>query len=710
MDDTGRKIKKSFVKQRDRSDCGVACLLSIIRYHGGEGCMENLRQASGTTTEGTTMLGLYTAAGEWGLEAEGLKGDPEALKSIEGTSILHVCTADRLLHYVVCYGYDGYHFIIGDPAAGVSKCPPDKLTRIWHSKCLLLLKPGVSFKKASRTATRKSWLSLLQKKDHSILGVIGLTGLAASVLGMGLTVFSQLLIDRILPEGDKKKLITGIAFVFLLLIVRALISCIRSHLANIQNRDFNNRLMAGFFDKLIHLPRSFFNSRRTGELVARMEDSQRIQAVIAHIFSDLVNEGFVVLASLCLMFWYSIPVGFVSLTSLPLYWLLACATDRRIETCQHEVMAAHARKTANYVSTIRGIDEIKVNNRECHFSLLNRLIYGVFQDKIFMLGKLGISIQLMTDLISLLTTTVTLTVSAFMVLHRQLSLGELAAIISVSAGLYPAAGNIAFSNIRLRGAGAAFDRMSEFAEIAPEYDNRHSEVNDIVPLFSDLKARNLSFSYPGRKTIIRDLSLDIRKGEISVLTGESGCGKTTFLNLLQQFYRPCKGSLLVNAIPLEEISPIHWRSMIGVVPQEISFFNGNILCNISLSNVTGEWERAQAFCGENGFDPFFTLFPAGYETLLGEEGISLSGGQKQLLAFARALYKQPQLLLLDEPTSSMDGKTEKFVIETLRKIRHRMGILIISHRSSMTSLADALYILEKGITKLAGMPAVQENP
>ncbi len=325
-------MRKTFVPQIDRSDCGVASLLSILKYYGADGNLEELREISGTTTEGTTMLGLFQAASAKGFIAEGLEGNIEGLKELRSACILHVLTEDQLLHYQVCYGYNGRHFLIGDPASNVQKVRPEELKLIWKSGYLLSLKPGPEFQKSSESHLKKfNWFRGILKPDISILIMISILGLLISVLGIGLTVFTQQMIDEILPAENRYRLFTTLIFISLLLIVKVVLTYIHGHFSNIQNHDFNNRLIRGFYGILLFLPKKFFISRRTGELVARLEDTMRVQTVISYFCNEIFNDIVIILASLGLIFYYSVIIGGISLISFPLYFATATFLSKKIE-------------------------------------------------------------------------------------------------------------------------------------------------------------------------------------------------------------------------------------------------------------------------------------------------------------------------------------------------------------------------------------------
>ncbi|MCP9766788.1 ATP-binding cassette domain-containing protein [Lacihabitans sp. LS3-19] len=190
----------------------------------------------------------------------------------------------------------------------------------------------------------------------------------------------------------------------------------------------------------------------------------------------------------------------------------------------------------------------------------------------------------------------------------------------------------------------------------------------------------------------------MEKGKVTALLGEIGSGKSILLSILQRFYSIEKGEVLLDGCSIYDIPLSGWRGRLGVVEQDIKIFNGFLLENIVLGNLAEEANKAITFCKEYGFDTYFSKMPQGYMTIVGEEGINLSGGQKQLIALARALYKNPEILLLDEPTAAMDKKTESFVMNLLMKIKAEKMILLVSHRDSIEVFADRIFVLEKGNT------------
>lgn len=695
-----KQIEKSLSLQHDQSDCGVACLLSVIRFYGGNHSLEKLRELSGTSRQGTTLLGLYQAANQLGFKAEGCEADIQALIDHKQPVILHVLIENKLQHYVVCYAYDeklGFH--IGDPAKGTYFLSKEELDKIWVSKTCLTLKPDENFVKETEVKqSRRKWFLALLEEDYKLLWISVLLGVFVAGLGMAMAVFSQKLIDDILPSKNINKLITGIALLTILLLARVGFSVLREFFLIRQSKDFNNRINKQFFSSLLHLPKPFFDTRKIGELVARLNDTQRIQRVIKHLAGNLVIDVLVSTVSLVFLFAYSWKTGIIALVSLPIYFYIIYRSNQRIIRTQKEVMQAYALSESYYISSMQGIATIKNNNRQSVFGKANELIFGNLQDKFLDLGKINIHLSWQSGLASVIFLIGILIYTSLAVFDKQLQLGELMAILGISGSLLPAVANLALVSIPINEAKIAFNRMFEFASMEKEKTEGHHLEN-----IDSITVSALSFRFAGKSQLFSKVSFRIEKGILAVMTGESGSGKSTLGQILQRFYPFEEGKITVNdQYNLTDLHLGSYRDLLGVVPQDITIFSGNVVDNIVLGKPDTP-ENLMAFFQNYGFDKYFDLFPQGLATLLGEEGINLSGGQKQLIGFARALYKKPQILILDEATASMDRKTEKFVLQLLQKIKHECAVFFISHRlHSAKEIADIIYVLDQKTITVSG--------
>jgi ATP-binding cassette subfamily B protein len=690
-----KHIEKTHALQLDQSDCGVACLISIIQFYGGTNSIEKLRELSGTSKQGTTMLGLYQAANKIGFSAEGCEADIQALIDHKQPVILHVVIENKLQHYVVCYEYDeSKGFLIGDPGKGIYYLNRAALNEIWISKSCLTLEPNEFFIKATvaKNAQRKWFINLL-KEDYNLLWISVLLGVFVAALGMAMSLFSQKLIDDILPSHNLNKLVSGIALLGVLLLARVGLTVLREFFLLQQSKDFNNRINNQFFNSLLHLPKPFFDTRKIGELVARLNDTQRVQSVIKMLASNLVIDVLVAIISMIFLFGYSWKLGLIMLLSLPIYFYIIYRSNSKIINSQKEVMQSYAFNESNYINTIQGIATIKNDNKQSVFSKANELIFANFQEKILSLGKIKITLSWQSGMASVFFLTGVLIYTSLQVFNKEIKLGELMAILGIVGSLLPSIANLALIAIPINEAKIAFNRMYEFASIEKEDGIQFTILNSI-------DIQNLSFRFAGRSELFSNININIQKGTFTAIVGESGSGKSTLGQILQRFYTFENGHIIVNGqYQLSDIELGSYRNMIGVIPQEITIFNGNVIDNILLGQ-TDSAENITFFLTDYGFDTYFNQFPQGLATILGEEGINLSGGQKQIIALARVLYKKSQFLILDEATAAMDRNTENFTISILEKIKPHCAIFFISHRlNALKKIADTIYVLnDKTIT------------
>lgn len=694
-----RLYSKTHTLQLDQSDCGVACLSSIIKYYGGEISLEKLRELSGTTSQGTTLLGLYQAANQLGFKAQGNELDIKTLVDLKKPLILHVEIQDNIQHYLVCYEYKNNKFIIGDPARGIVNYTKKEVEKIWKSKTCLTLSPTSKLKHmVNSKKSKKGWLLNLLKEDYHLLSISVIIGIAIGFLGMSMSIYSQKLIDDILPSQNTQQLIISIVILTLLLFARVGLSALREFLLISQTKDFNNRIIDKFYDSLLYLPKPFFDTREISELVARLNDTNRIQKVIKHVANNFVIDGLIVIISLGFLLRYSWEIGLIALLSLPIYFIIIYRFNKKIIAAQKDVMQSYAYSESNYISTMNGIAEIKNFNKQSIFKKINQYIYGNFQSKIFNLSKINIRLSLLSGILSVIFVIYILSIAAFEVYQKIMTLGELMAILGIIGLIIPSITNLALIAIPINEAKIALNRMFEFATSEKEKAGRIS-----IKKFEFIELKDISFRFAGRKPLLRSVNIKVKKGRLVAIIGESGCGKSTISQILQKFYIYKKGNIIVNnEFELEDILTKDWRNIIGVIPQEIYIFSGNIIDNI-LVDIEDTSENVAEFCQKYGFDQFISKFPQGYLTQVGDQGVNLSGGQKQIIALARALYKNPQFLILDEPTSAMDRNTEKFTLKLLSELKKNMAILLITHRlQSLKKNFNTIYILENGKISVKG--------
>jgi ATP-binding cassette, subfamily C, bacteriocin exporter len=698
-----KHIRKTFFLQHDYADCGVACLLSLTRYYGGDSNIEQLRNVSGTSKTGTTLLGLLHAAQKTGFQAAGCQADWETMIAHPEPLILHVHINNYLQHYIVYYGQimrgTQTMFVIGDPGKGILLMSAEELQEIWKSKYCLTLKPDKYFEKSADIHQKKrTWFKQLVKEDYPLLLISVFLGILIALLGATMMIFSQRLIDHILPDRDFKKLYLSAALVFLLLLMKEGAAVMRSHFLISQSKRFNLRIVDSFFRRLLRLPATFFDTRKIGEFSARLSDTSRIQKVISQLIGNTIIDGLVTLVTLSLLFIYSWQVPVICIITLPFYYLLIYRFNRPILSQQRNIMSNYAQAESNYISTFQGIDHIKNYDKHVLFAGRNRNVYETYQESVLVLGKTQIRLTFLANVFGVVFLMSILIFCSWGVLHGTMKAGILIAILGMCSSLLNSVANLALVTIPFNEAKIAFNRMFEYAGMDTEND-----AGIAIDQLAVIAVKHISFRFPGRTELLKDISLQVKKGEIIALMGENGCGKSTFGKILQKRYQVEKGEILVNDIPLDNISLSSWRKKIAVVEQQVHIFNGNVLENIAFEDADKHPQQVQAFIQRYNFAPFLESLPQSYMTLLGEAGVNLSGGQKQIIAFARALYHRPELLILDETNAALDRDSQQFLLNLLLQLKKEMAIIFITHRLHvLKSVCDKIYIMENGVIERSG--------
>ncbi len=512
-----KKYNKIFVLQHGEYTCGLACLSMIVKYYGGNINQEDIRYMSGTSIQGTSLLGLYQTANNLGLVANGYESDISTLKVIKSPVILHVVRENNQQHYIVCFEFDGSRFIIGDPSWGILYMSENELDVIWKSKVLLKVDFTEKFiKSSSEKKEKKQWINNILKEDRPILLVSLILGIIVSILSLTTALFSQKLIDNWIPANNMGKLMLGVTLFFILLFFRSFLDYFKRIFMVKQSKDLNMRLVDSFFSKILYLPKAFFDSTKTGEIISRMNDSRRIQQTVSFIVGSVIIEILILCFSVIFLFIYSWEIAVIAFVCVTLFIVLLLIYNKKIVDGQKNVMISYAATEGIMIDILQGVNDIKLINKQGIFKHVISNFYRLSQDSAYKLGIIGAKYGLLIQLVSLFTVGIIIVLGVTQVLNEQLKIGELMAIITVGGIIVNSFASLSTVNIQLQEARVAFDRFYDFlkidTEFSPQEEQGLSEIkNKTNNVDANLMVEHLSFRFAGRKKLFENLSLDVKK-------------------------------------------------------------------------------------------------------------------------------------------------------------------------------------------------------
>lgn len=683
------------VKQRDITDCGAACLTSIASYYKVDLPLARIRQYAGTDKKGTNVLGLIEASEKIGFTARGVRADWDSLFKIPVPAIAHIVVKGILTHYVVILKATKKYIKIMDPADGeIHKMSHDEFKDQWTG-VLVLLAPGERFR--VRDEKEKLWTRLLHlvKPSKSILIQALVGALVYSVLGLSVSIYVGRLVDNVIPGGNSN-LLNLLGIVMLVIIVyRFILIIFQSVFVLKTGQRIDASLILGYYHQLLRLPKSFFDNMRTGEIISRIGDAVKIRVFVNDVSISLVLNLFILTVSFIIMFAFYWKLALIILSVIPFYYIIYLVSNKLNKKTQRVVMERSADLEAQLVESLSSAATIKRFSLESIANLKTESRFVGVLESVYKSGMNSIFSSTASSLITQIITVLVMWIGAGYVIKTHITAGELLsfyAIIGYFTG--PVSGIINY-NRTLQDARIAADRLFEIFDLDPEDDNGKIEL--VPQLIGDIQFDNVSFRYGTRATIFESLNLTIKKGTFTAIVGESGSGKTTIISLLHRLYPLNGGCIRIGSNDISNFSNLSLRKVMACVPQEIELFTGTIAENIAPAELNLDMHRILEVCNNLGMSKFIESLPGGFNAMLGEHGSKLSGGQRQLIAIARAMYLNPEILILDEATSSLDPITESHIQGTLSEfIRSGRTLVVIAHRLSTIRRADIIYVLDKG--------------
>lgn len=694
------------ILQTEASECGLACIGMVAAYYGYRTDLMNLRNRFPVSLKGATLADLIRVAGELNLNARPLKLDLEDLSKLRLPCVIHW----NLNHFVVLKSVGSTKAVIYDPSEGIRTLPLSEVSESFTGVALEIW-PGNHFKPQERRQPLKL---------RALMGYV--TGIGAScahilTLALALEVFAlvspfflQWVVDDVLVSGDRNLLTTlGIGFGILLLMQEA-VSAMRAWVIMYLSTTLNLQWRGNVFAHLLRLPVQYFEKRHLGDVVSRFNSIDLIQRTLTTSFIEAIVDGLLTVVTLVVMAMYSQMLSSIAIIAMLLYAISRIAWFAPLRSATEEQIVHAARQQSHFLESVRGVKTIKLFQRQDErramwLSLLVDQLNAELRTQ-----KLQLLYKMLNGVFFGIENILIIWAGAALVLDGNFSVGAL-----MSFHAYKGQFNSRFSSLidkffevkmlQLQG-----ERLADIVLSEPEASEAPLGLSTEHAPEPSIVLRNVRFRYSDHEPFTLDgIDLSVSPGESVAIVGQSGCGKTTLLNVMLGLLPPTEGEIVIGGTPLRQLGLAQIRAMVGTVCQDDVLFAGSIGDNISFFDPTPDRSWIAECAARAAIAADIATMPMGYNTLVGDMGTVLSGGQKQRLLLARALYKRPRILFLDEATSHLDIGREQEVNRAVKSLN--MTRIIIAHRPETIASANRVVVIEGGkIVHDAHIPASQASP
>jgi ATP-binding cassette subfamily B protein RaxB len=702
------------ILQTEATECGLACLGMVAGYHGRRTDLAQLRRQFSISQHGATLGQLIGIAGALGLASRPLRLDLEDLDQLRTPCILHW----NLNHFVVLKKATRRGLIIHDPASGLRRVSLDETSRCFTGVALELW-PSAEFRPSAPPPAIR-FRDLIGRVD-------GLLGAGAQVLALAVALeifalvspfYLQWVIDHVLVSADRD-LLTTLALGFgLLLIIQQIFGALRSWILLHIGTNLSLQWRTNVFAHLVRLPVSYFERRHLGDIVSRFGAVDEIQSKLTASFFSALIDGLMSAVTLVMMFIYSPPLAWLAVGAMVAYGLIRALWFRPLRLATEQEIVHHASQQSHFLETVRGIKAVKLfqrqnERRSSWLGLVAEQVNAGVRTQ-----RLSIAFQTTSGLLFGVVGIAILWMGARLALDGTMTVGVLMAFKAYKDQFDNRIADLIEKYFELRMLRLQGERLADIVLTKPESAPALAQTTDTAPV-PEIRLQGVRFRYAETDPWVVDgIDLSIPPGQSVAFVGPSGCGKTTLINLILGVFPPAEGDVLIGDTSLRRNGGEAMRSVVGTVMQDDTLFAGSIADNICFFDPAPDRARIEECARMAQVHDEIAALPMGYNTLVGDMGTVLSGGQKQRLFLARALYKRPRILILDEATSHLDVEKEQAVNQAIQSLN--LTRILIAHRPETILSAERVVALHGGkvvedmtITELlarqSGAPAVAET-
>jgi ATP-binding cassette subfamily B protein RaxB len=682
--DVGSRSRLPSILQTEAAECGLACLAMVASYHGHRIDLNTLRRRHPVSLKGVTLQGLIQVANQIHLAWRALRFDMHDIGSLTMPAVVHW----DLNHFVVLKAVSTKGIVIHDPAFGVKSYPLSVASKHLTGVALELWPTTGFTPKTEKTQLpfRAFW-GHLSGMGSPLVQIFALS-VILELLVIAAPFYMQLTVDEVVARGDSSLMLTLAIGFGLLTAINVATFALRSHIALVVQNAVHFHMGVRLFHHLIRLPLSFFEKRHIGDVLSRFQSIEPIRNVLAEGLILAAIDGIMAIATLTMIFLYSPRLAFIALAALMLYLILRLATYRKFRDFNEVSIRAQAQENTNFIESARAIQSIKLFNRETDRESQWVNLHADTVNASIRKGRASISFGMMNRAIFGFENILTIYLAANLALSNELTIGMIFAFMAYKASFTEKAATLVEKALDFRLLDLHLERISDIA-LSPLEPGHDRPSLPAVPIEGEIELRNMCFRYAEtERFVLENINFKVRAGSFVTVMGPSGGGKTTLIKIMLGLLEPTSGEVLVDGIPLQTIGVRVYREQVAAVMQEDQLLSGSIADNICFFDPNFNYEKMVLCAKLAGIDEEIMSMPMGYSSLIGDMGSSLSGGQKQRVLLARALYKDPRILFLDEGTAHLDVEKEREISERLRRLN--ITRISVAHRPEMMSGADTV--------------------
>jgi ATP-binding cassette subfamily B protein RaxB len=698
-DDPGSRIGFSLRRrvplllQTEAAECGLACLAMVAGYHGYRTDLPTLRRRFSISLKGATLKQLIDIAGQMSLASRPLRLELDELRELKTPCILHW----DLNHFVVLKRARPRSIDILDPARGEIRLSIDEASKHFTGVALELA-PTAAFEKKEEKQTihLRTMMGRAIGFKKSLLQIV-LLALALEVFALVAPFFMQWVVDGAIVSADRDLLLLLALGFALLMLIQTTIGLARSWVVLFMSTHLALQWNANVFTHLLRLPVAWFEKRHLGDVVSRFGSVAAIQRTLTTSFVEAILDGVMAVATLVMMLFYSVALSAIVAVSLVIYGVLRWAAYGPLRRATEEQIALNAKASSLFMESVRAVTSIKLFNHEDERGArwLNATVDAT--NRALATEQMTIGYRVVHTLLSGTENILIVYLGALLVMDNAFSVGMLFAFVSYKSSFSGRVASLIDKFVQVKMLRLHGERLADIVLEAPERNPTPQHV-EREPRDLTIEVRNLSFRYADAEPwVLRHIDLTIEPGEAVAIVGPSGCGKTTLLKILLGLLPPSEGEVRVGGIRIEQLGLRAYRRLVAAVMQDDQLVAGSIAENISFFDLRPDQSRIETCARIAAIDAEIAAMPMGYATLIGDMGTALSGGQKQRILLARALYKRPKVLFLDEATSHLDLAAEAAVNAAVRNLK--LTRVIVAHRPQTIASADRVIVLEGGRVK-----------